>query len=454
MSVLNIKDSNRLEVLRPHTADDPVYYTVMNRPLEDLEQRTDDLNSLMAPAHGLLVHETSVPSKSVEVSAGVYMDGDTNPLYFPQSAVGDTLTFVDAPAGFFRVDLIYFNLENGTIGQVDGTQTNVSWAVAWTNRGVAPLTGTVVPLAYVYVPDTAATVYQDGLTGNTAGRIRDARLSFEAGIRLFEDTVGTLNQDVSGGAIGTSQRTARADHSHPVNVDATNASTLSPDTAGSAGVSTIYSRSDHAHYITPENNPANLMVDLHGGALGVNDSVARGDHQHPLLTSGLPQNVGSGSSNIAGTNNVYQSADHRHAVTGLNWSYWVQNLTWSVGGGFADLDTGPIGFTPLMALVFCAGYDTTPYAFSSFGMATGTGTNQSVVSLTDRYGLGNVDMTSGWEQSYVAGLPLPDSINGYKFSLYQKLAITQFGSSNVRFSWAVTTNLSLIRGTAIIIGQS
>lgn len=453
MSVLGNKDSERLETVRYFTETDPMYYSILNRPVEDVEQRTIDLYNIMSPARGLQVRATSTPSKTVEVAGGWYLRGDTSPLLFPQSGVVDTVTITDAAAGDYRIDLVYFDVENGTIAVSAGTATAVSWVAAWASRGTLPTGGTYVPLAYLYVPDSASVFYQDGLTGNTAGRIQDARLAFDTGERIFDDAAASFAADTSGAAVGSSTEVARANHRHDVNVDATAASLLYPDSPAAIGSATTYARRDHKHRTVAELVAGNFLPDILNGLLGSANTVARGDHQHPLnVSTNTPSSIGQGTSNSAGTSSVYSRNDHRHPVIGLDWDYAVVDLSWRAGP-FGAINSGALGFEPKVCFVVAAGSEATGHVWSSTGFSNGLSVQKAVGSI-EKDGDDYSQWACGIDESQVGGSPKRDAVDGYIVTFNTRFAITQWSSSNVRFSWTNSTGLSYCDGNAIILGQS
>jgi hypothetical protein len=91
MSILGHKDADLLELVRAYEETDQGFFSVLYRPLEDLNQRTVDLNTIMYPALGLRVRQEVVASKAVVICGGSLVDDATYPVEFPEIAVADTL---------------------------------------------------------------------------------------------------------------------------------------------------------------------------------------------------------------------------------------------------------------------------------------------------------------------------------------------------------------------------
>ncbi|MFO7936006.1 MAG: hypothetical protein R6V06_00110 [Kiritimatiellia bacterium] len=148
----------------------------------------------------------------------------------------------------------------------------------------------------------------------------------------------TLLPDVgsSGGEIGTSSEGARLDHQHPVNVTSNDSLVQSVGSANDAGTSSIYARVDHVHEGGGEGElESNLtpLIDYETGSPGspAATTASKYNHRHPLNVTddgNLVQSVGS--ANDAGTSSIYARVDHVHE-----------------GGGGLELPSSPSNPSPL-----------------------------------------------------------------------------------------------------------
>lgn len=368
MTVENVKDTQRLEVTRFIEADDPVFFSTTNRPLEDVEQRTRDLDRIMSPARGFRVRQTASPSTTVEVETGFYVVGTT----VNKPSLQTVGPIPAASAGFIRVDLIYINLSTGVAARVAGNDTAAGSGFAAARALVNDLpSGTpAAPLAYVYV-DEFSTAYDRTIAINTAGHIEDARTSPGVAQKAFESSGANILSDVTGGSVGSVSTVARANHRHPLNVDATNPVQITANSTGSPGAAGTYSRRDHSHSTLVETvgsnlltdsgsgvvgtsasfvradhrhplnisvNPGDLLADVAGGSLGASVAYSRSDHQHPLNVpvGGSPATLNPNTSATHGASGTYSRSDHIHALTGL----LQVNQTGSVSGEvyFGEID--------------------------------------------------------------------------------------------------------------------
>jgi len=360
MSVLNSKDGNGMENVRLFTGSDEVFYSTMNRPLEDLEQRTDDLNKILAPDRGLHVHQTYPPSKYITIEPGVYMSGNTLPTVFPDVGFTTDLLIPDAGAGNFRIDLIVLNLLTGEPSRLTGS-AEANWVNAWTNRATLDSVSgnNFIPLAYLYVGQIAADVYSDIIVVDNPGHIRDARLSHGAARHLYEDTFGNLLGDTLPASVGTSTREARADHQHPVNVGATLPSAINLNSVASVGAALLYSRKDHIHGLTTEAVAANLQEDGPSGAgevgvAGTSVNFVRADHQHPLnVTATLPLTADLTQASAIGVATTYSRRDHVHKVEESSLVFEQISFSWVLSNA---LTTVIPTITPKWAFFTASGY--------------------------------------------------------------------------------------------------
>ena len=320
MSIVGNKDARRMEVVRYLEEGEDMYYSVLNRPVEDVEQRTKDLNKQLRPARAFEVHQTFPASTNVQVAAGWYMqEENTKPRYWPETGDTDIIAIPAAGAATYRCDLISIHPATGVLYRSQGS-VEVNWANAWTNRARLPKTTTGrIPLAYVYVDDTGG-VIRDTTAINNNGHIRDVRSSFAAGRRVFEDDSSYFLSDVVSGNHGTSFKIARGDHKHPVNAGSAVPQNLSPDNVAADGTTEVYSRNDHVHSVTLETGAANLKEDVNGASVGVANKFVRSDHQHPLNVPifGVPTPVNGGVLGDQGVSNQYARLDHRHHVEGVS----------------------------------------------------------------------------------------------------------------------------------------
>lgn len=377
MSVLNVKDATtRLETMRPYLYTDPFYYSVLNRPLEDLHQRTVDLNNIFRPARWFYVHGPLACSVYVDPGWSA-PDPVASPVYF----AGDVLTISPALPGKIRIDLVYFDLANSVVGISQGLETlsSVSFMTLFntkTDIGAVPGGAAMLPLAYLFVDESATRIYSVLLPSNTAGYIRDCRLSPGAGSVLFEDTVSNIKKDTAGGSVGSTTRVPRAGHQHPINYSTAAPSTMEIRSVGSVGVSGAYAMVDHVHGISMLNNPALLKPSDGAASIGDGGDVTfvRGDHTHPAvygLTTparteyGLAADPGSSVPPI-----LLSRLDHAHEILATNirmraryfaYSWWPSSAAWG---------TGALPFDPLLVLAISysdyGGWTSCSFGFTAY----------------------------------------------------------------------------------------
>lgn len=338
MSILNVKDSARLEVLRLLEPEDPAYFAILNRPHEDLEQRTKDLDRIFTPARGLRVRQTSPVSASVEVETGIILD--TNGVTIESANSGAVQTIGPVPAaaaGMIRADLIYFNLLTKTAVRLAGSEVAVGSGFSdslWPDLPVG-LAG-AVPLGILYVGENigGSVDFDETITGDSEGQILDVRPAPGVLKHLFETNPANLATDVTSGAVGTLVTVVRADHRHPLNVDGTIPTTMGAGLAASVGAAATYSRRDHRHAITIEAN-AGVMLQDGTASAGSTAEIARADHRHPLNVDAVVPSLDTAGGAIGGAS-TYSRRDHRHPlqVTGGN----PADL---VGGGAATPGVSP-----------------------------------------------------------------------------------------------------------------
>jgi hypothetical protein len=318
MTLANSKDAQRLEVVRYHTETSHPFHSVLKQPLEDLEQRTKDLEAMLGPARAFRARAEDPPSGTVEIESGWYVTAGTTIAEAPLN----TAAIPAASGGNIRIDLLWVEaIDPTTVNRVAGGEGAAGGGFAALTRPDLPASASQgISLAYVYVDETP-TPFADTIALNTAGHIQDVRPGpgFVLG-RVFEDTAGNLQPDTSSGVVGTSNKLVRAAHVHPANVDATNPSgPADPATVGTSGVSTVYAREDHVHSIAMEASAANL-VQAGTADLGVRDFLVRSDHRHPLNVSATnPTTVaGPGAGGAAGSSLVYSRSDHVHDLPAAN----------------------------------------------------------------------------------------------------------------------------------------
>jgi len=315
MSILGNKDSNKLETVRHLEAQDQVFWAVLKRPMEDIAQRTNDLDRIFTPARGTRVRQTTTPSSSIEVEIGYYINTDGVTISQSNSGSVQTIAIPAASAGQIRIDLIYFNLSTGLAVRTAGAEIAAGGGFG---SAVAPnlpagLTG-AVPLAFLNVDETP-TSFAEVITTNVAGRIVDARTIIGGSKPLFS-AVAPLS-DTTGGSVGSSPAVPRSDHRHALNVDAVNPANLGPSVSASPGSAAIYARRDHTHAVNTETVAGNLQKDG-TAAVGISGNVVRADHVHPSNVDGvLPVALPASGAGSAGSSLVYARRDHVHP-TSLN----------------------------------------------------------------------------------------------------------------------------------------
>lgn len=474
MSIENVKDSQGMEVTRFLSKDDEAYYSVMNRPVEDIKQRTNDLHRMMAPGRGFRVVETSVPSAAVRVLEGYYIkEDDKTPARFPNPTDSrpDSVAIPVSSAGNVRVDLITLapHAALTPVSRIPGAEAAV-FATAWTNRARIPSNSSQYPLAYVYVDENSSTTYQNSIAVDTAGHIRDARLSYGAGGRMWEDDTAKILSDSSSFTPGTSTLASRADHAHPTNVDGTLPETIEPNGVQDTGAASTYAKADHKHGVPLETVAANVLSDTDGGSVGTANLLLPADHQHNLnVRNQTPKASSTGTAASAGTSSFYSRLDHVHQVDNVK----MHAIDFSVN--FTDTDLAasafisPVSFPYpnwLWMWVIFTGHNTFdapnggPQPAGRHGqMGQGFGIYSpgisSVSSIYMSNGLGNEDWRSnlevgGLSNTVVAGVSNVDNLGdispnytnrGWTYQMSRNVAanggwtmqVTNFAPDNITF---------------------
>jgi hypothetical protein len=312
MSVLWNKNSQRLENIRFYTRTDKIFYSVDNRPLWDLEQRDKDIDRIFTPARGLRVRETATTSTSFQVEEGWYLAGGVTQTLYPTTTVGP-VPATSAP-GQKRIDLVWFNIQSGSVVRTMGTEAVAYSATVGAAGGPPAVPGNsgAVPLAHLYV-DNTPTAFSEQVVTAAAGRILDVRPAPGTSAALFETAAGNLVKDTTGGNIGALYTHPRADHAHPLNANATVPAVLSVNTAGIPGVGTLYPLVDHVHTVTVEGNVARLQQDG-SASVGILGEAVRSDHIHPLNADAVVPSDISRTTPLTGAAVVYSLRDHVHKL--------------------------------------------------------------------------------------------------------------------------------------------
>lgn len=307
MAVLGIKDpTTKLEDVRQYIASDKNYFSILNRPIQDMLQRDEDLDRIHTPSRGIRARATDPTTDQIEIEVGTYTFGITISQF-----AGTTLASVPvASAGNKRIDLLYFRIDTGTVVRSPSAEAANYGAVVKINL---PAGLDTIPLAYIYVGETGPD-FQDGLAVDTDGAIEDLRPAPGASMgRQLETVASNMLSDVSGGSAGIAETVARSDHRHVLNVDATLPTSLTPGNTASAGAAGTYALIDHIHLIPTEANPAALLSDVSGGSAGVGATFPRVDHRHALTALGGAPGADAGAGS-AGASALYARSDHFHVL--------------------------------------------------------------------------------------------------------------------------------------------
>lgn len=339
MTVLNSKDStSRLENIRFLEETDPAYYVNLNRPHEDIEQRTKDLDRVFTPARGIRVRQTITASASVEIEVGIYVGTDGVNVSRSNAGAVQTIAIPAASAGQRRADLIYFNLAAGVAVRIAGTEVHTSTAFSPSLWPSLPsgLQGSI-PLGILYVSDVPA-VFNETISTDIAGRIIDVRPAPGANKTIFSSAIPLT--DVTSGSVGTSPLTSRADHRHSLNVDATVPETLDGVKTASPGDSATYARRNHVHALSMEAVIGNILTDISGGSLGSGGKLSHSNHRHPLNVDAtnpadISQTAASpgDSATYARRNHVHKLPDHLAKALGFFGASFISNTVSLLGVG-------------------------------------------------------------------------------------------------------------------------
>jgi hypothetical protein len=392
MSILGHKDADLLELVRAYAEEDHGFFSVLYRPLEDLNQRTVDLNTIMYPALGLRVRQEVAASKTVVICGGSLADDATYPVEFPEIAVADTLTIPDCAAGQVRVDLIYLDLLTRTIQRAIGAEVPPdavppsahTYVTAWPGRGtVLDLTTSgILPLAYVFVDDVLATVYDETTAAYTPGAILDVRSPPGTGRLRFGTTVGQLYSSTPGGNLGLLPAVPRADHVHPARADATVPQAETADSVGSYGnPANPYARADHTHNMVAGIKAAGpYTADITIPTVGADNTIMRADHRHSLnVSANLPQPAQPGVPGSVGVSPYYSRSDHRHAVLGVRLQCISGEHTWTAS---AEDHVIAVPFVPIFMIVLGSGSEAVDWDgsgwYSTGVYSSGTSTGGAV----------------------------------------------------------------------------
>lgn len=406
MAVKNNKDPNRTETIRFYDGDDKNYHTVLNRTVEDLEQRDNDLDQIFTPARGARARARIPNDTQVEVEPYVFVNGTT----ITQKTTVTTLSAVPATGtpGNVRKDLVYLRLDTNTVIRLAGTEAANFAAASVPNL---PSGIPAVPLAALYVDDVPAN-FSDQTAIDVAGHIEDLRPAPGTGFPFFEDNSSNILSDATSASLGSTNRVARSNHQHPLNVDATLPNTIQAGDVALAGTSVRYARIDHEHAIATESSAAVLRTDVSGGNVGTALTFARADHRHPLNagatippvdggtgtagvsgvyaredhqhplnvpSSGLPATVGPSIAGSLGVASTYSRSDHVHPMQAPQVS--LQSASWVSESGAKPFN---FGFTPDFVIVigaFAGIASDTPGAW--VGFTTGVSAERSVGWLVD-----------------------------------------------------------------------
>lgn len=370
MTILNDKDALRLETIRFFTENDPYFWSIDNRPLQDLEERTIDLDAIHKPSREFRVRQEIPASADVEIESGNYVSGGTTIVQY----AGTTITIPAATAGQIRIDLIWFNLRTGAAVRTAGAEVAAAVTFVGATRPTIPANDGAVPLAYIYVNDVP-TPFDETIAINNAGHIQDVRPGpgFNPGY-LFENSAATFLSDVTGGSVGTASTIARANHRHPLNATVDPPSSLNPAKAAAAGTAGTYALLDHIHLLDMETNPANLLADG-VAAVGASNRLVGAAHKHPSNVGSTVPALVAAATGVAGTSLIYAREDHTHQLD-PNLVKTVEVITQT-----ASAFTLSITLTAGTWLVFVMGF----YHQSSYDDTTLT-LNGSAVQTTVNFG--------------------------------------------------------------------
>jgi hypothetical protein len=477
MTILNDKDATtRIENVRYfRKKKDPPYSDVLNRPLEDLEERSNDVWDIMEPAKQLYVHQKATPSLTVEVEPGWIFNEqsfgtDTSPIYFP----GQDVTVALCAPNKIRMDLVYFDRSANNVKVVTGTEVQEStgftglWDEPTPLRAVLPTAHVnLIPLAYLYVGSRATETFQDAALITAAGHIRDCRMGSNVNWNLTGGTPELL-ADTPGGSAGTIQKVARGNHRHPVNLptsgvtgSAAKTERLEFNNVRAPGTENTYSRIDHVHdlnYSGTYNDFEEDYIYFGTGQVGSLNDLARADHGHPLHfdpANPLPADLHTSLGNYYGVNsgNYYARHDHRHWVSGdifmtvqareLKW--YEYSSYWGRYQGESDTKTtGSFSGRPLFAITLCCGkfYSAAvgwtnwrdPPAYQSWGFVYegNPPSQQYSIACQDYYNAGDDWWTASRESGSASHVAVP--AQGYGTVIERNIACTYLGPAGATFA--------------------
>jgi hypothetical protein len=477
MPVLNDKDATtRIENVRYlRQTKDPPHAAVLNRPLYDLEERSNDVWDIMDVAKQFYVHQEAAASFSVVVEPGwSFLEEDfgtaADPTYFP----GGTVTVLMSAPNKIRMDLVYYNKETNTVDVITGTevQESTGWAGLWDEptplRAILPAGNTsFVPLAYLYVGSRATETFQDAALITAAGHIRDCRFGSHVHWHITGN-VSEMLADTPGGSAGTQPRVSRSDHRHPNNLPPTGVtgsaavvSQLSHNNTRQTGTSDLYAMADHKHDMLMADNVALQFEDrttTSAGLAGSGVRLARSDHQHPLhfQTDPILKVPGDIDTNLGvwrGSGNYYARHDHRHWIQGdifmsvsareLKWYEW--NATYNKWQGQSQAkSTSSFSNRPLFAIILCCGklysaavgwtnWRNNP-GYLSWGWAFegNPPSEQYCVNVQDYYNAGHDWWTAGRDPGASSSFMQPQY--GYDTNDERRLICTYLGQANATFA--------------------
>ncbi len=324
--ILNVKDSQRLEVLRQYVEADPAFFDTLNRPHVDMEQRTKDLDRIFTPARGFRVRQEIPVSDSVEVEIGIIVSSDGTTIN--QTTLQTIGPVTPTAGGQIRADLIYFNLDTEVAVRLAGVPVASGSGFSPALWPDLPAIAGAIPLGILYVGENIGVTvdFDETLTGAVEGEIIDIRPAIGTSRPIFEDVAANILTDVASGAAGSSGKVARADHRHPLTVDAFDPAVLAAGATPTPGGIDAYARRDHRH---------DILVELAAGALrqdgtasaGSAGQFVRSDHIHPLnvALAGLPAPLSALLAATLGSAVDYSRTDHRHALPAFQTSIVQQN---------------------------------------------------------------------------------------------------------------------------------
>jgi hypothetical protein len=455
MATLHDKNSARLEVVRYLRDDiDPWFAPVLNRPIEDLSQRTVDLNLIHHPARWFYAHGPSVLSVIVD-PGWLSLDYRQSPIYYP----GDTVAILLSTPGNIRIDLVYLDMLTQGVGVSQGVEVldTTAFPTLFADKsklGVLPLSSIVLPICYVYVDSSATRTYTHTLPNTSAGYIRDARLAPGSGSLRFEDDVSALMPDTAGGSTGAAPHLVRIGHRHPTLYSTANPATLIVDGSSGQGSSDFYALVGHVHPLEMLTNP--LLLGYGAGSAYVGDpndyTFVRGDHAHGTIHGATtPEGVGYGIAATPGSAVepiLLSHEDHVHAVNSAGTVIVSKHFTFSWVDESDARSTGALGFTPTGAILLGAMIvpATPEIQGASVGMIVESGSCRGSTCV----GWYNVDdMRWGVAHDDNQSLGQCNMYCNTSFNGYAAIDITAWSSAGVQLT---PTTLARVRVNIIVFG--